>query len=84
MDDDTKREPVYAFHLNELLPLHEAAGRLLSPSHLRTLVRTGRVQGVKLGRNWFTTRAAVDAYLAQERKTGPKPTRKRSEPSGSQ
>jgi excisionase family DNA binding protein len=38
----------------------------LSASHLRLLARTGRLEATKLGRDWFTTRAAVLAYLADE------------------
>ena len=38
----------------------------LSTSHLRLLARTDRLEARKLGRDWFTTKAAVDAYLADE------------------
>ncbi len=38
----------------------------LSASHLRLLARTGRLEAKKLGRDWFTTHAAVLAYLADE------------------
>ena len=38
----------------------------LSASHLRLLARTGRLEAKKLGRDWFTSRAAVLAYLADE------------------
>ena len=44
-----------------------AAGSGLSASHLRLLARTGRINAEKLGRDWFTTQAAVLAYLADER-----------------
>jgi 1,4-dihydroxy-2-naphthoyl-CoA synthase len=49
------------------LSLREAAARSgLSASHLRLLARTGRLDAKKLGRDWFTTEAAVVAYLADE------------------
>jgi excisionase family DNA binding protein len=50
------------------MSLREAAARSgLSASHLRLLARTGRIEAEKLGRDWFTTEAAVLAYLADER-----------------
>jgi hypothetical protein len=33
--------------------------KALSASHLRLLARTGRLKAQKLGRDWFTTEAAV-------------------------
>jgi hypothetical protein len=52
---------------DDLLSLREAAAKTgLSSSHLRLLARTGRVGAKKLGRDWFTTEAAVLAYLANE------------------
>jgi len=53
---------------DDLLSLREAAARSgLSASHLRLLARTGRIAAQKFGRDWFTTEAAVLAYLADER-----------------
>jgi excisionase family DNA binding protein len=50
------------------LSLREAAARSgLSTSHLRLLARTGRIEARRFGRDWFTTEAAVLAYLANER-----------------
>jgi excisionase family DNA binding protein len=46
----------------------------LTPSYLRRLLRTGRLAGVKVGRDWFTTTEAIRAYLALERRPGPKIT----------
>lgn len=55
------------------LTINQAAERYnLSASHLRRLVRTNRVGGKRFGRDWVTTPSAVEAYLATERKTGPK------------
>lgn len=45
------------------LPLRLAAeGSPYSQEYLSLLARTGRLEAVKRGRNWYTTRQAVDAY----------------------
>ena len=44
-----------------------------TPSHLRYLVRTGRLEGIKLGRDWFTTIEALERYKATDPHPGPKP-----------
>jgi excisionase family DNA binding protein len=60
--------------LDELITLREAAElSKLSVSHLRLLVRRGDIWGTKLGHNWLTTVRAVEEYLAQDRRPGPKP-----------
>ena len=60
--------------VDQLLQLKAAAVLAkLSESHLRNLLSSGRVEGIKLGKTWFTTKAAVDAYLALGSKRGPKP-----------
>lgn len=52
---------------DDVLSLREAAARSgLSASHLRLLARSGRIKAQKLGRDWFTTEAAVLAYLKDE------------------
>lgn len=57
----------------KLISLAEAADRCeLTHDHLRRLVRTGKVWGLKIGRNWVTTEAAVQVYLATDRRPGPK------------
>lgn len=49
------------------LSLSEAAARFsLSHSHLKLLARTGRLEAVKVGRNWVTTTTAVEKYLGDE------------------
>lgn len=59
--------------LQELISLSQAATISgLSPNHLRLLVRTGEVWGIKVGRNWLTTETAVKQYLTSDRKPGPK------------
>lgn len=58
----------------QLIPVAQAAPMMkLSAVHLRRLVRTDKIPGEKLGRDWFTTKAAVAAYLAVGHKPGPKP-----------
>jgi excisionase family DNA binding protein len=64
--------------LDDLISLREAAELTgLSASHLRLLVRRGDIWGVKLGHNWVTTFEAVQDYLAQDRRPGPKPKKPR-------
>lgn len=59
--------------LNDLISLKEAAEFSgLSASHLRLLARTDKIEGVKLGRDWFTTKTAVQEYLARDHRPGPK------------
>lgn len=65
--------------VEQLLPLKEAAPLAkLSESHLRNLLSSGRVEGIKLGTTWFTTKAAIAAYLALGNKPGPKPGKQAS------
>ena len=60
--------------LDELISLSEAAKLSgLSHSHLRLLARSGDIWAKWLGRSWFTTEKAVQEYLAQDRRPGPKP-----------
>ena len=65
--------------VTQLVSLREAAELSgLSAGHLRLLVRRGDIWGMKIGRNWVTTAQAVEEYLAQDRKPGPKPQKPRS------
>lgn len=58
-----------------LIGLAEAAELSgLSHSHLRLLVRQGKIWGQKIGRDWLTTEAAIQTYLATERRPGRKPS----------
>ena len=64
--------------LHELISLGEAAKLSgLSAGHLRLLVSRGDLWGTKIGRNWVTTAQAVEEYLAQDRRPGPKPKKPR-------
>jgi excisionase family DNA binding protein len=65
--------------LDELITLSDAAQLSgLSSDHLRRLVRQGDLWGKKIGRNWVTTTAAVQEYIARDRKPGPKPQKSSS------
>jgi len=44
-------------------------------SFIRRLVGRGDIEGIKIGRNWVTTREAIQGYLEKERRPGPKPKR---------
>lgn len=44
-----------------------------SAAHLRRLVETGEVWGVKIGNSWGTTEAAIAEYKKLNKKPGPKP-----------
>jgi hypothetical protein len=59
-----------------LVPLSEAAKLSgYSMGHLRYLISKGLMQGRKLGRNYVTTREAIEAY----RRSNPRPGRKKIE-----
>ena len=60
-------------NLNDLIPLSQAAEISgLSQPHLALLARKGDIWATKIGRNWVTTKAALDEYLARDRRPGPK------------
>ena len=68
----------YEPSLGELISLREAAQLCdLSAGHLRLLVNTGKLWGMKIGRNWVTTAKAVEEYLAHDPRPGPKPKKAR-------
>ena len=57
----------------ELISLAEAAKISgLSHGHLRLLSKQGKIWAVKIGRDWLTTEASIRAYLATDRRPGPK------------
>jgi hypothetical protein len=56
-----------------LIPLSKAVELTgFSRQHMALLLRTSKVWGIKIGRNWLTTEAAIQAYLATEPRPGPK------------
>lgn len=57
-----------------LLSVAEAVARYpLSAGRVRSLVAAGTVRGVKFGNSWTVDDESLRAYLATERKRGPKP-----------
>lgn len=53
------------------IPLREAAsGSPYSQEYLSLLARNGRLEAIKRGRNWFTTRKAVQEYIQSLQSTG--------------
>ena len=63
--------------LDELISLKQASELCgLSMNQLRLLVSRGVIWGRKLGRNWYTTASAVQAYMELDRRPGPKPNKK--------
>jgi excisionase family DNA binding protein len=59
-----------------LISLKEAAAQSkLSTGFLRRLCRTGKINAVKVGRDWLVTWPAVAEYLEdpEQRKRGPRP-----------
>ncbi len=44
----------------------------LSQGHLRLLAKQEKIWAVKIGRNWVTTREAVQEYLDTNPRPGPK------------
>ena len=55
----------------ELISLTQASERYgLSPDYLRQLAIKGRLKARKIGRNWVTTPADVEAYISSRKKIG--------------
>lgn len=58
----------------DLMTTKDAAAEAdLSPTQISWLLRQGKLQGKKLGRDWLVSRASVLAYKNQWNKPGPKP-----------
>jgi hypothetical protein len=75
MPSDIANQPEYSpSDLNELISLYEASQLSgFSASHLRLLVSNRELWGKKIGRNWLTTRQAVQEYKNIGHKRGRKP-----------
>ena len=70
MSEPTQENP----GVDDLISLADAAQIAgFTHPHMRLLARRGQLWAVKIGRNWLTTQAAVEAYLAKDRRPGPKP-----------
>ena len=66
-----------AEHFREEISTVAAAERYrLTPSYVARLARTHVIRARKFGRDWIVDEEALRAYLAQPRKTGPKPQTK--------
>jgi excisionase family DNA binding protein len=64
-DPTDNQEPVDPLTVGELLTLQEAAEYAgLAYDTLHNYIKRGRLKAIKRGWMWFTTRAAVDEYLA--------------------
>ena len=59
---------------SQLISLADAAKISgLSQGHLRLLAKQGKIEATKIGRDWLTTEEAIRAYMATDRRPGPKP-----------
>ena len=59
------------------LSVSEASGKFgLSVGHIRALLIEGTVSGSKFATVWMVNETSIKAYLATERKPGPKPKKK--------
>lgn len=59
---------------HDYIPLSEASKITgYTIDHLRRLIQKGKMQGERIGRNYVTTRSAIQDYLASSPKPGPKP-----------
>lgn len=60
----------------EWLTTKEVAAILkITPQHAAYLLRKRVIGGRKVGRDWFTTREAVEEYRRNRPRPGPKPQR---------
>lgn len=59
-------------HYSDLLSVPDAAKQMnLNPETVRRHIRGGTLGAVKIGQQWFLTKEATDAFLANyDRKTG--------------
>ena len=61
---DDNAEPIDPLPVGELISLQEAAEYAeLAKDSLLVYAKNGRLKAKKIGSQWVTTRAAVDAYL---------------------
>jgi len=53
----------------DLISLKDAARKFrLSQTSLRNYILNGRLEGLKIGRNWVTTKKAVEDYLRRRQR----------------
>ena len=66
-----KKSIAVATNSDELITLIDAAELFgLSVQYLRDIARSGRLKAKKMGRDWVTTPADVEAYLKSREKKG--------------
>jgi excisionase family DNA binding protein len=59
--------------LKDFVSLSQASSIFgLSADHLRRLVEKEKIWGIKIGRNWITSRQAVQEYVKKRHPRGPK------------
>lgn len=69
-------QPVAEPNISDLITFEEASQISgFTTRHLRKLAEENKIWAKKLGRNWFTTKDAISAYLSTERKPGRKPNK---------
>lgn len=60
--------------VDDIISLEEASIiSHLSQVHLRHLVSSGKLWGKKIGRNWVTSREAIENYIKKEKRPGRPP-----------
>ena len=63
-DENEPTSPIDPLTIGELISLAEAAMLAgVTPKYLRDIAKNGRLRARKIGRNWATTKAAVEQYL---------------------
>ena len=68
---DSKEQDFLEKANEKLISVLEAARySKLTPVYVRSMLRQGRIQGVKKGRDWFTTEDALRAFLESNRNVG--------------
>lgn len=65
----------YTIEANRPVLSSEEASHLakLAHTHINHLLRTGLIEGVKVGKTWLVYEDSLMLYLSQSRKPGPKP-----------
>ena len=77
MTKKTARQAALTQQTANLISTTEAARVSgFTTAYIRQLLISGKLEGVKVGRNWLTTEEALREYLKQERHPGPKPRQK--------
>lgn len=73
MPSRSELEQFFAELERKLISVQQASALSgLAEGHLRYLLQRQKLLGIKLGRDWWTTAEAVEAYIKSERRPGPK------------